>query len=83
MFSVRSRAVGAMLDEIITFLRPSYAHVREEKQRLELFREEEGDAAPPLVLGDARVRMSVPKDYEPPSNSRERETPRDSQGLII
>ena len=53
-----------MFDDIVTFFRPTYAHVREEKERLELTREEAGDAAPPLRLGDALVTMSVPKDYD-------------------
>ena len=44
VFSVRSRAIGSVFDELVAFFRPTYAHVREEKQRLDLMREEEGDA---------------------------------------
>lgn len=81
--SGRSRAVGAVFDDLVTFFRPTYTHVREEKQRLELTREEAGDAAPPLRLGDALVTMSVPKDYQAPAAARGRVTPRDSQGLAV
>jgi hypothetical protein len=84
MFSVRSRAIGSVFDELVAFFRPTYAHVREEKQRLDLTREEEGDAAPTLRLGDTQVRMSVPADYEPPQGPRRhREVPRDSQGFTV
>lgn len=83
MFWVRSRAIGAVFDDIVAFFRPSYSHVREEKQRLELTREEAGDAAPPLRLGGAEVRMSVPPDYEPPHGPRRDEEPRDSQGFLL
>ena len=64
VFSVRSRAIGSVFDELVAFFRPTYAHVREEKQRLDLMREEEGDAAPPVRIGEADVRMSVPDDYQ-------------------
>ena len=75
--------MGAVFDDLVTFFRPTYAHVREEKQRLELTREEAGDAAPQLRLGDALVTMSVPKDYEAPAAARGRGTPRDSRGLAV
>ncbi len=83
VFSVHSRAVGAVFDDIVAFFRPTYSHVREEKQRLELTREEDGDAALPLRLGGAEVRLRVPEGYEPPSGPRRHEPPRDSQGLVV
>lgn len=84
VFSVRSRAIGSVVDELVAFFRPTYAHVREEKQRLDLMREEEGDAAPPLLLGDAQVRMRLPPGYRPPHGPRRRgEPPPDSRGLVV
>ena len=84
MFSVRSRAIGSVFDELVAFFRPTYAHVREEKQRLDLMREEEGDAAPPLLLGDAEVRMRVPPGYQPPHGPRRHtEPPPDSRGITV
>jgi hypothetical protein len=71
VFSVRSRAVGAVFDELVTFFRPTYSHVREERQRLELMREEEGDAAPRLV-GGVRVDVTVPQGYQAPPGRRRR-----------
>jgi hypothetical protein len=84
VFTVRSRAIGAVFDELVAFFRPTYSHVREEKQRLDLMREEEGDAAPPLRLGDVEVRLSVPTGYEAPSGPRRRtEPPSDSRGIVV
>ena len=83
MFWVHSRAVGAGFDDIVAFFRPTYSHVREEKQRLELTREEGGDAAPPLRLGSAEVRLRVPEGYEPPNGPRRHDPPRESQGLVV
>jgi hypothetical protein len=40
MLSVGSRAVGAVLGDLVTFFRPSHSDVREEQQRLEMSREE-------------------------------------------
>ena len=82
VFSVKSRAIGSVFDELVAFFRPTYAHVREEKQRLELTREEEGDGAPQRLPGGGQVRMTVPVGYEPPAGPRRpRQEPRDSQGL--
>jgi hypothetical protein len=72
-----------VFDDIVALFRPTYSHVREEKFRLELTREEAGTAAPPLRLGGAQVTISVPKDYEPPAGARGRGTPRDSQRYIL
>jgi Family of unknown function (DUF6191) len=84
MFSVRSRAIGSVFDELVAFFRPTYAHVREEKQRLELMREEEGDAGPRLRIGDSEVRMSVPQGYQPPSGRRPPiAEPPDSRGIVV
>ena len=83
MFSVQSRAFGAVFDDLVAFFRPTYSHVREEKLRLELTREEAGDAAPLLRLGGVRVTMSVPKDYEPPRGRARARHPRDSHGSIV
>lgn len=84
MFWVRSRAISAVFDELVAFFRPTYSHVREEKQRLDLMREEEGDAAPPLRIGETEVRMSVPDGYEPPSGPRRHtEPPPDSRGIVV
>jgi hypothetical protein len=84
MFSVRSRAIGSVFDELVAFFRPTYAHVREEKQRLELMREEEGEGGPRLTVGEAEVRMSVPKGYEAPHGPRRAtEPPPDSRGIVV
>lgn len=72
-----------MFDELVAFFRPTYSYVREEKLRLELTREDAGDATPRLNGGDAQFTMSIPEDYEPPSGPRVRGTPRDSQGLVV
>lgn len=52
------------------FFRPTYSHVREEKQRLLLTREEIGDGAPPLRVGGVQVTVFLPKDYQPPEGAR-------------
>jgi hypothetical protein len=84
VFTVRSRAIGAIFDELVAFFRPTYSHVREEKQRLDLIREEEGEAAPPLRIGETEVRMSLPQGYEPPSGPRRpTEEPPDSRGIVV
>ena len=83
MLSVRSRAFGAVFDDIVAFFRPTYSHVREEKQRLELTREEDGDAAPPLDPGGGQVRLTLPPDYEPPSGPNRSVTPTDSPGAVL
>ena len=83
MFSVRSRAFGAVFDDIVAFFRPTYSHVREEKQRLELTREEVGDAAPSLRLGDRQIRLTIPPNYEPPAGPRGNVVPGDSSGMDV
>ena len=84
MFSVKSRAIGSVFDELVAFFRPTYAHVREEKQRLDLTREEEGDAGPRLRVGEAEVRMTVPQGYQAPSGPRRpTEEPPDSRGIVV
>jgi len=81
---VRSRAFGSVFDELVAFFRPTYAHVREEKQRLDLMREEEGEAAPSLRVGESEVRMSVPQGYQGPCGPRRRtEPPPDSRGIVV
>ena len=84
VFTVRSRAIGTVFDELVAFFRPTYSHVREEKQRLDLIREEEGDAAPRLRVGEAEVRLSVPEGYQAPSGPRRpTEQPPDSRGIVV
>ncbi|WP_345203350.1 DUF6191 domain-containing protein [Fodinibacter luteus] len=85
MFSVGSRAVGAVFDDLVAFFRPTYSHVREEKQRLELTREDAGDTAPPLRRGadGVAVRLAVPPGYEPPNGPRRGDPPSDSRGLVV
>ena len=81
---MRSRAIGSVFDELVAFFRPTYAHVRQEKQRLDLTREEEGDAGPRLRVGEAEVRMSVPVGYQAPSGPRRpTEPPPDSRGIVV
>jgi hypothetical protein len=84
VFSVRSRAFGSVFDELVAFFRPTYAHVREEKQRLDLMREEEGDAGPRLRVGESEVRVSVPEGYHAPRGPRRpTEEPPDSRGIVV
>jgi Family of unknown function (DUF6191) len=84
VFSVRSRAIGSVFDELVAFFRPTYTHVREEKQRLDLMREEEGEGAPRLTVGEVRVRVSVPDGYEAPRGPRAHpEPPPDSRGIVV
>ena len=84
MFSVSSRSIGSVFDELVAFFRPTYAHVREEKQRQDLMREEAGDAGPRLRVGESEVTMSVPPDYVPPSGPRPpTEPPPDSRGIVV
>jgi len=84
VFSVNSRTIGSVFDELLAFFRPTYAHVREEKQRLDLNREEPGDAGPRLRVGESEVTMSLPPDYEPPSGPRRpTEPPPDSRGIVV
>ena len=81
---MRSRSIGSVFDELVAFFRPTYAHVREEKQRLDLMREEEGEAAPRLRVGESEVTMSVPVDYEAPRGPRRpTEPPPDSRGIVV
>jgi hypothetical protein len=77
-----ARAVGAVVDDVLAFLRPSVVHVREERQRLELMPEEEGDADRPLA-GDPSFELRVPADWKPPSGPRPRELPYDSRGIEV
>ena len=84
VFSVRSRAIGSVFDELVAFFRPTYAHVREEKQRLDLMREEEGDAAPGCASGRPRSGCRVPEGYQAPSGPRRpTEEPPDSRGIVV
>lgn len=83
MFSLRTRSLGAVFDDIVVFFRPTYSHVREEKQRLELTREEPGDAAPSVRLGAGRVRMRIPPDYGSPEARRGRAATQDSHGTAV
>ena len=76
-----SRAVGAVFEEIVAFFRPSIVHVREERERLELMREEEGDAARRLG-GDADgLSVRVPEGWEAPRGPRRRRLSYDSRGI--
>ena len=80
---MKSRAIGSVFDELVAFFRPTYAHVREEKQRLDLTREEGGDAGRRLRVGEAEVRMALPEGYEPPSGPRRpKPEPPDSRGIV-
>ena len=83
MFTVRTRSFGAVFDDIVVFFRPTYSHVREEKQRLELTREEPGDAASSVHLAAGRVRMSIAPDYEPPGAHRGRAATLVSHGTAV
>jgi hypothetical protein len=83
MFSLRTRSFGAVFDDIVVFFRPTYSHVREEKQRLELTREEPGDDAPSGPLAAGRVRMTIPPDYESPGAQRGRAATQDSHGTSV
>ena len=83
MFSVRARSFGAVFDDIVVFFRPTYSHVREGKQRLELAREEPGNAAPSVHLAAGRVRMRLPPDYEAPGAHRGRAAPVDPHGTAV
>ncbi len=84
MFSVNSRSIGSVFDELLAFFRPTYAHVREEKQRLDLMRDEEGEGAPRLMVGGAQVRMRVPEGYLAPTGPRRpSKEPPDSRGIVV
>ena len=84
VFSVTSRAFGSVFDELVAFFRPTYAHVREEKQRLDLTREEEGDAGPPAARRRGRGPDAVPEGYQAPSGPRRpTEEPPDSRGIVV
>jgi hypothetical protein len=75
-----ARAVGAVVDDVLAFLRPSVVHVREERQRLELMRDEEGDADHPLA-GDRSLVLRVPAGWQAPHGPRRREPAYDSRGI--
>ncbi len=79
---MRSGAVGAVFDDIVGFFRPTYSHVREERQRLELTREGVGDSAPPQP-GGVQVRVTLPPGYTPPQGPRRRDPHADSRGLVV
>jgi hypothetical protein len=84
VFSVASRAFGSVFDELVAFFRPTYVHVREEKQRLDLMRDEEGEGVPRLTVGDAQVRMRVPEGYVAPTGPRRpSKEPPDSRGIVV
>ncbi len=78
---LRSRGVGAVFEELIALFRPSVVHVREERERLELMREEEGDASRRLGDDAHGVRVSVPAGWEAPRGPRRREDAYDSRGI--
>ncbi len=77
-----ARAVGAVVDDVLAFLRPSVVHVREERQRLELMRDEEGDADQPLA-GDHSLVLRVPAGWQAPRGPRPRELAYDSRGIEV
>jgi hypothetical protein len=81
---IRTGGFAAALDEVLAFLRPSVVHQREERQRLELSRDEEGDAGPGLP-GDPRygVSLSVPEGYVAPSGPRVERAEADSRGIVV
>ncbi len=81
---IRTGGFAAALDDILSFLRPSQVHVREERQRLELTRDEEGDAGAPLP-GDERSRLSlsVPSGYVAPRGPRVEQPEADSRGIVV
>ena len=72
-----------MFDELVTFLRPTYSHVREEKLRLELTREDASDAAPRLHGIGPQFSILVPESYEPPSGAHVRRIVSDSQNPVL
>ena len=81
---MNSRSFGSVFDELVAFFRPTYAHVREEKQRLDLMREEEGEPGPRLRVGDVRGHGCRCPDYVPPSGPRPpTEQPPDSRGIVV
>ena len=77
-----ARAVGAVVDDVLAFLRPSVVHVREERQRLELMREEEGDADRPLA-GDPPFELRVPSGWQAPCGPRREPRSYDSRGIAV
>jgi hypothetical protein len=77
-----ARAIGAVVDDVLAFLRPSVVHVREERQRQELMRDEEGDADHPLT-GEPALRLRVPAGWEAPQGPRRREPAYDSRGIEV
>ena len=85
VFSVRSRAIGSVFDELVAFFRPTYAHVREEKQRLDLMREEEGDAAPPAARRGGRGQdVACRRATRPPAALVAPPSSRpDSRGIVV
>jgi hypothetical protein len=82
VFSVASRSVGAVFEELAAFFRPSIIHVREERERLELMRDEEGDAAGRLGGNRGGLSVTVAADWDGPRGPRRDEPPLDSRGLV-
>lgn len=78
-----SRAVGAVVDDVLVFLRPSVVHVREERQRLELMRDEEGDADRRLGTDAAGISLTVLASWRAPRGPRRREHRYDSRGITL
>lgn len=83
MFSVASRSVGGVFEELVAFFRPSVVHVREERERLELMRDEEGDAARPLGGDRGGLSVTVAPGWDGPRGPRHEEPPLDSRGLVV
>lgn len=77
-----ARALGSVVDDLLAFLRPSVVHVREERQRLELMRDEEGDADRPLD-GDPSLVLRVPGSWQAPRRHRRPDTAYDSRGIEV
>jgi len=79
---MRPGAVGAVFDDIVGFFRPTYSHVREERQRLELTREDLGDSAPPQP-GGVHVRVTLPPGYTPPRGPGRGDPSADSRRQVV
>jgi hypothetical protein len=76
-----ARTVGAVLDDVLAFLRPSIVHVREERQRLELTREEPGDAGRRLCGDGGGLSVREPTGWEAPRGPRRRDLSYESRGI--
>ncbi len=78
-----SRAVGAAVEDLVSFLRPSVVHVREERERLALERHEEGDAARRLGDDADGVSLRIDASWQAPRGPRRQQLSYDSRGIAV